>query len=244
MHTSTSACGRSDVWPRRFSKSHRTRAIGAPRQWANAVAKPTEQSNGSPDDDNEVEALKSFRSGGQLLWATSPEIVNRLAGTASARRGAKKPRAMTCAVNTKEPGTSLNSAVYPGESSDMFILGAGALAPMDWTEYLLFGFCSPVLKCKRTRRCRVRWSRIDVGFGCRSAEPFATRLLHGGGSLPCKQRCRNPLHYDRHQPRRLHLETTEIFPSGTGLEIVVRTEDLRLRIQGKVLRMHPGLVWV
>jgi CheY-like chemotaxis protein len=41
-------------------------------------------------------------------------------------------------------------------------------------------------------------------------------------------------------PGGCYLETTETFPSGTGLEIVVRTEDLRLRIHGKVLSMHPG----
>jgi CheY-like chemotaxis protein len=37
-----------------------------------------------------------------------------------------------------------------------------------------------------------------------------------------------------------YLETAETFPSGTGLEIVVRTDDLRLRIHGKVLGTHPG----
>jgi CheY-like chemotaxis protein len=37
-----------------------------------------------------------------------------------------------------------------------------------------------------------------------------------------------------------YVETTETFSSGTALEIVVRTEDLRLRIHGKVLSMHPG----
>jgi hypothetical protein len=33
---------------------------------------------------------------------------------------------------------------------------------------------------------------------------------------------------------------TAYFPKGTGLEIVVRTAELRLRIHGKVLSMHPG----
>jgi CheY-like chemotaxis protein len=41
-------------------------------------------------------------------------------------------------------------------------------------------------------------------------------------------------------PGGCYIETTETFGSGTALEIVVRTEDLRLRIQGKVLSMHPG----
>jgi hypothetical protein len=41
-------------------------------------------------------------------------------------------------------------------------------------------------------------------------------------------------------PGGCYLETTETFGSGTALEIVVRTEDLRLRIQGRVLSMHPG----
>jgi CheY-like chemotaxis protein len=41
-------------------------------------------------------------------------------------------------------------------------------------------------------------------------------------------------------PGGCYLETTETFPGGTALEIVVRTEDLRLRIHGKVLSMHPG----
>jgi CheY-like chemotaxis protein len=37
-----------------------------------------------------------------------------------------------------------------------------------------------------------------------------------------------------------YVETTETFSSGTALDIVVRTGDLRLRIHGKVLSMHPG----
>jgi len=41
-------------------------------------------------------------------------------------------------------------------------------------------------------------------------------------------------------PGGCYLETTETFPSGTALEIVVRTEGLRLRILGKVLGTHPG----
>jgi CheY-like chemotaxis protein len=41
-------------------------------------------------------------------------------------------------------------------------------------------------------------------------------------------------------PGGCYIETTETFDSGTALEIVVRTEDLRLRIHGKVLSMHPG----
>jgi CheY-like chemotaxis protein len=41
-------------------------------------------------------------------------------------------------------------------------------------------------------------------------------------------------------PGGCYIETSETFRSGTALEIVVRTEDLRLRIHGKVLSMHPG----
>lgn len=41
-------------------------------------------------------------------------------------------------------------------------------------------------------------------------------------------------------PGGCYIETTETFASGTALEIVVRTVDLRLRIQGRVLSMHPG----
>ena len=41
-------------------------------------------------------------------------------------------------------------------------------------------------------------------------------------------------------PGGCYIETTETFRSGTALDIVVRTEDLRLRIHGKVLSMHPG----
>ena len=37
-----------------------------------------------------------------------------------------------------------------------------------------------------------------------------------------------------------YLETAETFPSGTPLEIVVRTEDLRLRVHGKVQSMNRG----
>jgi CheY-like chemotaxis protein len=41
-------------------------------------------------------------------------------------------------------------------------------------------------------------------------------------------------------PGGCYVETAETFPSGTPLEIVVRTEDLRLRILGKVQSMNPG----
>ncbi len=41
-------------------------------------------------------------------------------------------------------------------------------------------------------------------------------------------------------PGGCYVETTETFPSGTPLEIVVRTEDLKLRIHGKVQSMNPG----
>jgi CheY-like chemotaxis protein len=37
-----------------------------------------------------------------------------------------------------------------------------------------------------------------------------------------------------------YLETTETFPSGTPLEIVVRTGDLKLRVHGKVQSTNPG----
>jgi CheY-like chemotaxis protein len=38
-----------------------------------------------------------------------------------------------------------------------------------------------------------------------------------------------------------YVQTAETFPNGTPLEIVVRTEDLRLRIHVTVVSMHPGL---
>jgi CheY-like chemotaxis protein len=41
-------------------------------------------------------------------------------------------------------------------------------------------------------------------------------------------------------PGGCYIETIETFPTGTVLEIVVRTEDLKLRIHGKVLSTHPG----
>jgi CheY-like chemotaxis protein len=41
-------------------------------------------------------------------------------------------------------------------------------------------------------------------------------------------------------PGGCYVETAETLPSGTMLEIVVRTENLRLRILGKVQSMHPG----
>ena len=41
-------------------------------------------------------------------------------------------------------------------------------------------------------------------------------------------------------PSGCYVETAETFPSGTALEIVVRAEDVRLRIYGKVQSMHPG----
>jgi CheY-like chemotaxis protein len=42
-------------------------------------------------------------------------------------------------------------------------------------------------------------------------------------------------------PGGCYIKTAETFPSGTPLQIVVRTEDLRLRIHAKVVSMHPGL---
>ncbi|HXM61026.1 MAG TPA: response regulator [Terriglobales bacterium] len=41
-------------------------------------------------------------------------------------------------------------------------------------------------------------------------------------------------------PGGCYIETIETFPTGTVLEIVVRTEDLKLRVHGKVLSTHPG----
>ena len=41
-------------------------------------------------------------------------------------------------------------------------------------------------------------------------------------------------------PGGCYIETIETFPTGTVLEIVVRTADLRLRVHGKVLSTHPG----
>jgi CheY-like chemotaxis protein len=41
-------------------------------------------------------------------------------------------------------------------------------------------------------------------------------------------------------PGGCYLETAETFPTGTPLEIVVRTEDLKLRIHGKVQSTNPG----
>lgn len=41
-------------------------------------------------------------------------------------------------------------------------------------------------------------------------------------------------------PGGCYVKSAETFPSGTTLEMVVRTADLRLRIHGKVQSMHPG----
>jgi CheY-like chemotaxis protein len=41
-------------------------------------------------------------------------------------------------------------------------------------------------------------------------------------------------------PGGCYIETIETFPAGTVLEIVVRTQDLKLRVHGKVLSTHPG----
>jgi CheY-like chemotaxis protein len=38
-----------------------------------------------------------------------------------------------------------------------------------------------------------------------------------------------------------YVETAETFPSGTPLEILVRTEEFKLRIRGKVRSAHPGV---
>ena len=36
------------------------------------------------------------------------------------------------------------------------------------------------------------------------------------------------------------METTEPFPAGTAVEIVVRTHELKLRVQGTVQTAHTG----
>jgi c-di-GMP-binding flagellar brake protein YcgR len=41
-------------------------------------------------------------------------------------------------------------------------------------------------------------------------------------------------------PGGCYIETIETFPAATVLEIVVRTDHLRLRVHGKVLSTHPG----
>jgi CheY-like chemotaxis protein len=41
-------------------------------------------------------------------------------------------------------------------------------------------------------------------------------------------------------PGGCYVETTETLPTGTPLEIVVRTGEFKLRIRGKVRSMHPG----
>jgi len=41
-------------------------------------------------------------------------------------------------------------------------------------------------------------------------------------------------------PGGCYIQSNETFPSGTSLELVVRTEDLRLRVCGTVQSMHPG----
>jgi hypothetical protein len=37
-----------------------------------------------------------------------------------------------------------------------------------------------------------------------------------------------------------YIETTSPFPSGTRVEIVVRAQDMKLRVQGVVQSVHPG----
>jgi hypothetical protein len=41
-------------------------------------------------------------------------------------------------------------------------------------------------------------------------------------------------------PGGCYIETIETFPAGTALDIMVRTQDLKLRVHGKVLSTHPG----
>lgn len=41
-------------------------------------------------------------------------------------------------------------------------------------------------------------------------------------------------------PGGCYIETIETFPTGTVLEVVVRTEDIKLHVHGKVLSTHPG----
>jgi hypothetical protein len=37
-----------------------------------------------------------------------------------------------------------------------------------------------------------------------------------------------------------YVETTEPFPAGTAVDIVVRTQDMKLRVRGTVQAMHRG----
>jgi hypothetical protein len=37
-----------------------------------------------------------------------------------------------------------------------------------------------------------------------------------------------------------YIETTSPFPSGTRVEILVRAQDMKLRVQGVVQSVHPG----
>jgi CheY-like chemotaxis protein len=89
-------------------------------------------------------------------------------------------------------------------------------------------------------------SRLSAGLG-----------LLSGAAEDRRNRSRQPCslgaeiyRVDRAVPQRCNLgdispggcyvETTETLPSGTPLEIVVRTEELKLRIRGKVKSTHPG----
>ena len=89
-------------------------------------------------------------------------------------------------------------------------------------------------------------SRLSAGLGLLSVSAAdrrnlsRRRLLPGRRSLPCRKSRSNSLHFERLGPGGCYLETTETFPTGTPLEIVVRTEDLKLRIHGKVQSTNPG----
>lgn len=77
-------------------------------------------------------------------------------------------------------------------------------------------------------------SAADRRGGSRHACHLGADLFRAGNNTP--QRCS----LSDISEGGCYVETTEPFPSGASVEIVVRTEDLKLRVQGKVQASHPG----
>ena len=73
-----------------------------------------------------------------------------------------------------------------------------------------------------------------------SPHPDPSRLPSKRRCLPPGRRYSQSLHAKRCQHRRLLRETQSPFPSHTVLDIVVRTQDMKLRVRGTVQVVHPG----
>ena len=119
-----------------------------------------------------------------------------------------------------------------------------------------------------SRRALAEWIRIALAQQKQAEQPVPqdheaeqrTHTIIGGGSLPASNRrgnsrlaCRlsaDVFQWGENVPNRCtlsdigpggcYVETTEPFESGTTVEIVVRTEKMKVRVRGTVQAVHPG----